>query len=1237
MSQVTISAQVPKSTYPITGETKRRLMIRLLVGALLAPVILCASLARAQLVGPQPGLNDPVGAPASYMTLRSDDLMVGQLEVFATDLMTYQVNDQSDVTNLIPADDAQTVTDGAGNSVSASGHFTTQDGEQVVNVARAVFAASRNTVVVGVAPGHQAGGGAALLHLHNLINNVPDQIAVAAGDLDKVPDENGVNHDEVAVAYVSDSGQLQLAVLNYSSVGNFGEPRFVTQTVAPNQLISINSPLTSEVLSVAIGDFDGDGQNEIALATLHGSDPGEHNLPTEFELSIFPYHHVHLTDRPSLQLVTDTVLHPAVSPVLPNNLPTISLAAGDFLGTGKQELAVALLAAADSFEDSIDPIQPVVQTIAIDSNLQPTVQGGSYAGVPYSASYSDLIPARVIVMPGLFNYDPANGFDLYRRELALLASSPVRDQPDLEVQRVQIANNLTSVTPLPGRLSMPNTGVGAKWDATAGGLAVEANIQTPLWSLAIEQIKNADSPAMVTTLADVAGSLQPASRATVPGCSDCATDPSIRPTIQAYDYRGRSVFLGAPIRLTINNLINTDFVLQEPPKHAYWDEAAGQLVTVSRFPTIAASLTNTQGTSFAGKSTDNSNFSLGGSVALSASFSAEGGFGDLAKVSASTDVSTKVSYNYDHNQSDYNSNYASRTLSETESTDNDDFISGRAQIFDIWRYRVLGVSASDSSGKPLSAFYDAVFPGPTLDFKASGLDLDWYQPLYENHILSYPAPSSSTFNPPDIGTYGIPCPSGHTDCTNGIEMVAGAMIPATAEFISDTSGTIGLDYSNTTGSGDSVTYQHKITTSSDVKQSYSAKVSLEGVSAGASASVDVNFSSNNSWGNTSTSDSTTTSTTGIKISRAAISSVEAYEFFPTVYTTLDGTVKVAQAVDPLASASGRAFWSTLYGAKPDPALNLPLRFVRNNSAWTPNTLISRKQMRGCFVLGDKPNPVTGEYDPLAQAPADGDQVRLSAQVYNYSTAKSFNNCLVQFYAIKYDSGSNTESGRRIPIGATTISLPPRGNAPAQVVGSTRGFGPADGGQDYRIYVDLNSDKSIDEIYPPEDPSKSYASGLPVGLDPGQNDEGWGLVTVMARSAAEQSSGSLQSVRYSFGATPLAIVSSGRLSTENLEALPGRPVLLRSQVCASSNNSRDPVDLVVFDGPPANGNVISWKRIYVPNRNKCEGTWFSWTPTRGQHNLVATILPNGVPAISPRNVRTLEAQGLTKARLHVSVP
>jgi len=68
------------------------------------------------------------------------------------------------------------------------------------------------------------------------------------------------------------------------------------------------------------------------------------------------------------------------------------------------------------------------------------------------------------------------------------------------------------------------------------------------------------------------------------------------------------------------------------------------------------------------------------------------------------------------------------------------------------------------------------------------------------------------------------------------------------------------------------------------------------------------------------------------ITRAAINASQSYEFFPTVYTTLDGTIKVAHAVDPLASKSGKPFWAGIYGGKPDPALNLPLRFVQDG-AW----------------------------------------------------------------------------------------------------------------------------------------------------------------------------------------------------------------------------------------------------------------------------------------------------------------
>ncbi len=243
----------------------------------------------------------------------------------------------------------------------------------------------------------------------------------------------------------------------------------------------------------------------------------------------------------------------------------------------------------------------------------------------------------------------------------------------------------------------------------------------------------------------------------------------------------------------------------------------------------------------------------------------------------SVEASFKASYNYKKNVASYNSGYASRTLSETQSTDNDDFISGRSQFMNIWRYRVVGLV--DQNG--LNSHYDAVFPGPVVNFKASGLDLDWYQPLQENgNILSYPPPSNGTFNPPDVGTYGIPCPSGDKDCKDGIKTVSGEMIPATSATISGTSGTLVINYTNTTGSGNTISYNHKLASSTDVKVGYTAE-SKGLVATSKSLEVALNLSTENNWGNTLTNDSTTTETTGITISRSAINSAQSYVFFPT--------------------------------------------------------------------------------------------------------------------------------------------------------------------------------------------------------------------------------------------------------------------------------------------------------------------------------------------------------------------
>jgi hypothetical protein len=99
---------------------------------------------------------------------------------------------------------------------------------------------------------------------------------------------------------------------------------------------------------------------------------------------------------------------------------------------------------------------------------------------------------------------------------------------------------------------------------------------------------------------------------------------------------------------------------------------------------------------------------------------------------------------------------------------------------------------------------------------------------------------------------------------------------------------------------------------------------------------------------------------------------------------------------------------------------------------------------------------------------------------------------------------------------------------------------------------------------------------------------------------------------------------------------GVPVQLRAQVCSTAN-SRNPVDVVVFDGEPSKGTVIAWKRIYVPGTGQCEGTWFNWTPTRGNHNLVATIEPTGAPSIIANNARLMTESSLKRASLQIHVP
>ena len=130
-------------------------------------------------------------------------------------------------------------------------------------------------------------------------------------------------------------------------------------------------------------------------------------------------------------------------------------------------------------------------------------------------------------------------------------------------------------------------------------------------------------------------------------------DGAGRYPVVPFDLDGESIYLGAPVHFIIDHLVNTDFVLQEPPKHAFYDNRPqitingrpqpnptyGQVVTVSRYDETNVALQTSQGTTFSGKaptrptgpSAETAN--AGGSVAA--------GFGDVDKVEASVESTAR--------------------------------------------------------------------------------------------------------------------------------------------------------------------------------------------------------------------------------------------------------------------------------------------------------------------------------------------------------------------------------------------------------------------------------------------------------------------------------------------------------------------------------------------------------------------------------------------------------------------
>ena len=296
--------------------------------------------------------------------------------------------------------------------------------------------------------------------------------------------------------------------------------------------------------------------------------------------------------------------------------------------------------------------------------------------------------------------------------------------------------------------------------------------------------------------------------------------------------------------------------------------------------------------------------------------------------------------------------------------------------------------------------------------------------------------------------------------------------------------------------------------------------------------------------------------------------------------------------------------------------------------WAPNLLSSRKQLRGFYLQDPQLNPVTNDYDYLAYTPVAGDLVRVSARIYNYSTGQSFNNLLVDFQAILYNRSSDTEipmpscpngqpvTNGRCSLGQTSlVSLDPLQTTMAAIVWNTTGFGPSTPGASlqYRIYVVVDPNDTVNEIYAPEDPTQTYLwvdtngqSHHLQGIDPGQNNEGFGLATVMAATPSPNAD-TAPDVFLAKGSLAALDSRDGALHTDLAHAALGQPTPLRVSVYADRSH-REFSHLLVYGGDPRKGGLLIADKIAHSGNPQGTQVWIDWTPcTPGLHRIVARVV------------------------------
>ncbi len=718
-----------------------------------------------------------------------------------------------------------------------------------------------------------------------------------------------------------------------------------------------------------------------------------------------------------------------------------------------------------------------------------------------------------------------------------------------------------------------------------------------------------------------------------------------RPLLQTADYglpivvgdiQGRSVILGEPTKVVIEDTAQPSVIAAMPPMHVDFVRPSGgeqpTLLNLSAIPSGFRTVYETSETNTAqSSSTSTSSWSFGAEVNVGASVeigSVENGLGVEvgATAQAAQDIKTI-------NEKQYGS-YQSSRFDASVKTGLSDQVWYTQSRFNLYVYPVLGHSVcptgepSCTEKVPLTIQFSG--PDKIESHKVDGNLIPWYQPPWEpGNVLSYPATEKqlqqilpNTEQLSKASTY-------RTDSGTATER---------ATWTSET----------TEGA----------TASVDQNFSYELGFSVSGAVSGGfvtgKASASLNLSGSSGFSDLNKSVTSVGRSAGIGVEKPGTFRIPTsynYVFTPYILgqkkpgSVVDneplqadvktfGLLRTAFTADPARNDAG-GWWKGVYRDKPDVALNHPSRWSKQSGVAAgplPSNCLESPDGVDCLVLEpSRPdnlwesnfhvmrgffisNALSGGKGPQLTTATAGDKLTLEARVYNYSFASMPVNSQVhvRFYAQQIDTlHEHRPVGDSILISEVKLApIPPFSDdddAPLNWVLARTDFDTKGYDNNYLIFwvvvwIEDANGNLVPEI------------------------EGHGLTKILgdlkslAGVEAETYSnnvGFYNSVFYVFPEQTVAeatnrdgqpaTIDIAKTQVSEKRVLQGQTVDISAQVLAG-NNSASGVTALFYDGDPhAGGTVFGLERIpYIAQ----DGTYQVEAPYRaaacGKHELFIAV-------------------------------